>query len=716
MTILKSSISFAAGIAILLSPVVVFAQTDGDWLFDADGNWSDAANWSSDPVVPGGAESVININRAITANRVITIDNDDRTIGILNIGSTDFRRYTLQSSGGASLILDNGESAAVIAFLSSGNANTINAPLVLNSDLIINNQSSSNQTIEVSTLSAGTEGAKTIYHTGTGSGQVLFKIGTLDNSTAPLGLSITSTSDFVLGSNVASQSTYFFENGISVDGGILSLNWTAVLGATDLYLNNASLYRSGTTGGMTLTGNISIGGTFTYNQSGSGSYGYTNFSSTADVQLHSDAVFNINNSSATSYIRINAPISGDFSITKTGDGTLYLLADGAKTFSGGFFQEEGLTEIERVVPGSGDVTLRGGILRFSSYTTGFAFGSNLVIEGEGELQSRRTINYSGDALHSMGTLEIAGQNLTVTSMVSAASTGTQGFSFGTTTITDDAVLTIINPTNNDKVVSRVNLGALQGAGNLTKDGDGILRLTAAAGSYSGTTRVLDGTLEINNASALGGGALHIDGGNAIAVAGSALSVSEILLGGGTYTKSFSNGESFTNYLSATSNFAEGISTSATFLAGSAGGVRTVETSFVTTVDDPISNDFIRASDIYVLSGTGSDIFALQLVIDAVTETHFLGWLSDGEWINAIDGNSATGSSAVQGFLGSYEAAGVFATADYLGSWGVDIESGSVWAILDHNSYFAVVPEPSTTALLLALVSCGGALLYRRRKN
>jgi hypothetical protein len=35
----------------------------------------------------------------------------------------------------------------------------------------------------------------------------------------------------------------------------------------------------------------------------------------------------------------------------------------------------------------------------------------------------------------------------------------------------------------------------------------------------------------------------------------------------------------------------------------------------------------------------------------------------------------------------------------LGDWGVDVQTHTVWAVLDHNSDFAVVPEPSTLALL-----------------
>lgn len=89
-----------------------------------------------------------------------------------------------------------------------------------------------------------------------------------------------------------------------------------------------------------------------------------------------------------------------------------------------------------------------------------------------------------------------------------------------------------------------------------------------------------------------------------------------------------------------------------------------------------------------------------------------------EWVNAVDGNSGVGVSAVTNYLGTYAD---FAAAnsitevnldDYLGSWGVDTATDTVWAVLDHNSEFGVVPEPGS----LALLAVGSALIgYRRRR-
>jgi len=105
---------------------------------------------------------------------------------------------------------------------------------------------------------------------------------------------------------------------------------------------------------------------------------------------------------------------------------------------------------------------------------------------------------------------------------------------------------------------------------------------------------------------------------------------------------------------------------------------------------------------------------------------YLGWFEDEahkhlgnltdqqEWINAVHGNSATGSKAVANYQGGFADFTAeytdFMLSDYLGSYGVDTTNNKVWAVLDHNSEFGTIPEPMT-AVLLGL----GAFMLRRKR-
>ena len=72
-------------------------------------------------------------------------------------------------------------------------------------------------------------------------------------------------------------------------------------------------------------------------------------------------------------------------------------------------------------------------------------------------------------------------------------------------------------------------------------------------------------------------------------------------------------------------------------------------------------------------------------------------------MNAVAGNH--GANNNQRFLGdlSYEEflSGGWDPETMLGAYGVNMANGDVWAVIDHNSEFGVVPEPTTTVLLAA---------------
>jgi hypothetical protein len=79
----------------------------------------------------------------------------------------------------------------------------------------------------------------------------------------------------------------------------------------------------------------------------------------------------------------------------------------------------------------------------------------------------------------------------------------------------------------------------------------------------------------------------------------------------------------------------------------------------------------------------------------------------GNWVNAIDFN--TGPN-----VGATNVQGAWAGQLQLGTWGVDIANNTVWAVLDHNSVFAAVPEPGS--FVLAGIGLVGLVWASRRRT
>jgi hypothetical protein len=137
-------------------------------------------------------------------------------------------------------------------------------------------------------------------------------------------------------------------------------------------------------------------------------------------------------------------------------------------------------------------------------------------------------------------------------------------------------------------------------------------------------------------------------------------------------------------------------------------------------DDRI-NTFLNGS-------TGSATVLDTFVVKQVTDPS-----GNVKWENAVLDDTTTGSKAqtavnmpleniydssgnlvTEGFL-NMELAQGNTLGELVGSWGVDLTNHQAWAVVDNGSgNFAVVPEPSTFALLGT--AAAGLLVYRLRRR
>jgi hypothetical protein len=82
------------------------------------------------------------------------------------------------------------------------------------------------------------------------------------------------------------------------------------------------------------------------------------------------------------------------------------------------------------------------------------------------------------------------------------------------------------------------------------------------------------------------------------------------------------------------------------------------------------------------------------------------YTSDDEWELAVTGNIGSQNHQFDG-VGSWNG------DTTLGDYGVDVNSHTVWAVVDHGGDFEVVPEPSALALLA--VAAASIMIYRVRR-
>ncbi len=348
---------------------------------------------------------------------------------------------------------------------------------------------------------------------------------------------------------------------------------------------------------------------------------------------------------------ISANLGGTAGLTKSGGGTVIL--SGANIYSG-------VTTIS-----GGTLRLTGGNNRL--YNNGLDANSDVLVNGTFDLnglsQLIDELNGSGSVMLGAGTLIVGG------------ATGSGSFT-----------------------------GVISGAGgNLVKAGFGTQTL-GGYNTYSGDTLISSGTLHVTATGDLNDA--------------SAIKLETFA----SYERSATNLNDATAYAAADlrSQHNSDLMTTAQILNGTA---TTQDITMMWRPRESSDEMALLSSDILNLSGvdvSGSNVFVLQMSYDdsILGDGVLLGWLNslDGLWHNAVDGNTGAGANAGH-YNTDWEA--FFAThsdlhAD-LGAFGIDAANNVVWAVVNHNSEFAVIPEPHSLPGGLMLLSIVGVISRRRRR-
>ncbi|WP_395719769.1 autotransporter-associated beta strand repeat-containing protein, partial [Prosthecobacter sp.] len=219
--------------------------------------------------------------------------------------------------------------------------------------------------------------------------------------------------------------------------------------------------------------------------------------------------------------------AGAGGITQSGAGTLTV--SGVNTYSGTTTVSSGILRATTSASalGTGALSLGGGDLQLAD-DTGLNFARNTTLTGTATVTSDRLTTGAG-VTQALGTLATGANTLNLLAGANVTS-GTAGITFGNTTIASGAVF-------DTGANTLLTLGALQTAGNFTKQGSGILSLNTAANAAraSGTVTLSAGTLNVGAASALGttGVSLALNGGSLSLNTDATVNAHAVTVGGNT---------------------------------------------------------------------------------------------------------------------------------------------------------------------------------------
>lgn len=380
----KHSVSARVAMFVALS-----IGSSGLSLYGADGTWTrtntSSASWDLntnwlDNTIADGVSSVANFTALQGGTgRTITLNDFDRTVGVLNVlnqhsNGEGIQSYTFSSASNRTLTFDNGLNPAQLNIqtpsYNSVGTNTFSVGIRLGSSLNINNARplAANSLTLSGPISASSAGTKVIANISTGPADLIIS-GAVSDGSGVVGILQNSASSLMVlsGSNT-------FTGGVTINAGSLSVSSNENLGAA--------------------SGTVTFGGGTLVTPSS------TNFTANRATTLNAGGGTFQTNSGGT--ITWNGIVSGGGALTKSGAGTLVL--GGTNTYTGGTTVSNGTLRISsdaNLGASSGALTVGGGTVNITANTT---MERNIVLNGAATF----TINSSANTTTVNGNLSGSG--------------------------------------------------------------------------------------------------------------------------------------------------------------------------------------------------------------------------------------------------------------------------------------------------------------------
>ena len=523
-----------------------------------------------------------------------------------------------------------------------------------------------------------------------GSGSVVISSGTLAMTAASLGtLTIGQSAGDVGTLNVTGGSLNAAVTYVAYGaGGVSTVTVSSGTFATSGSLNVGFGFGGTGTGTLNVAGGM-VSGSSSRLGSNPASFGTVNVSSGTWAITSGLTV----GSSGTGRLNVSGGLVTGSDSLVGGDGG----SNGTVTVTGGTWTTTNNIFIGRNAGSTGTLNVNGGSVTSASGTLGFnanSFGTATVSSGTWAMTRNLTVGSSGT-----GTLTMAGGRLIVGGTLSRGALGTINLdSGGALQIGIGGTTGVLGPAslvnNGTLIFNRSNAstysGVLSGSGAVTKEAAGLLTF-AGANSYSGLTTIAGGTIALSGTGSIGTGGLNLG------ITASPGVFDLLGVTAGTYSLPSSASLAGVGTISGSG---KSLAVLGSLAPGNSAGTITVGSGLSLDLSNSgtsvfeITDPTFTASTYDLVSGDGSVVFG------GILNLAFSG------------GSYADGTDVLQIFGNTGGRSGNFSAVNATG-----LAAGQSATFNSATGFITVVPEPSTYAMALAGLACGGySLAFHRFAN